>query len=49
MTPLGWLIMAVSVGGVTTLFGWCIYRVVATPGSTDHLHGFEVETPDHDT
>ena len=42
----GWLIMLLSVGTVTVLFTWCIYKVLSTPGETDHIHGFEIETPD---
>ncbi|MFW5845128.1 MAG: hypothetical protein ACOCXJ_02780 [Planctomycetota bacterium] len=44
----GWIIMCASVGGMTLLFGWCIWKVLSTPGSSEHLHGFEVETPDHE-
>lgn len=47
MTLGGWLIMVVSVGGMTLLLGWSIYKVVATPGSTEHLHSqADIETPD---
>ncbi len=46
MTAGGWLIMLVSVGLVLGLFGWCIHKVLTTPGETEHLHGFEFETPD---
>lgn len=46
MSPGGWLIMIVSVGSVTGLFAWCIYKVLVTPGESDHIHGFEIETPD---
>jgi len=39
--------MILSVGGMTALLGWCIYKVVATPGSTEHLHSqADIETPD---
>lgn len=38
--------MTLSVGGVSTLFLWCIYKVLATPGESEHVHGFEIETPD---
>ena len=38
--------MLVSVGAVTTLFTWCIYKVMSTPGESEHMHGFETETPD---
>ncbi len=47
MTFGGWIIMTVSVGGVTMLLGWCIYKVVSTPGSSKHLHSqADIETPD---
>ena len=49
MTMGGWIIMLLSVGGVTGLIGWCIYKVLATPGSTEHLHSqADIETPDID-
>lgn len=38
--------MILSVGTVTTLFIWCIYKVISTPGEAEHIHGFEQETPD---
>ncbi|MFG0247503.1 MAG: hypothetical protein ACF8OB_01345 [Phycisphaeraceae bacterium JB051] len=34
----GWIIMSLSVGGMSTLLGWCIYKVLSTPGSSEHLH-----------
>jgi hypothetical protein len=47
MTPSGWIVMVAAVGGVTALFLWCIYKVLATPGSTEHLHSqADIETPD---
>lgn len=49
MTIGGWIIMVISVLGVIAFFGLCIWQVLSTPGSTEHLHGFEAETPDHDT
>ncbi|MFA9479475.1 hypothetical protein ACERK3_14395 [Phycisphaerales bacterium AB-hyl4] len=38
MTAEGWIMMLVSVGGMCAFLGWCVYKVVATPGSTEHLH-----------
>jgi hypothetical protein len=35
-----------SVGSVLALFAWCIWKVVTTPEETEHLHGFDFETPD---
>ena len=47
MTTFGWIIMAASVGGVTALFAWCLYRVLATGPAVEKLHGIEdIETPD---
>jgi len=47
MTPGGWVVMILSVGAVTGLLAWCIYKVVTTPGSTEHLHSqADIETPD---
>ena len=46
MTTLGWLIMFISVGTVTALFAWCVYKVLTIPEETEHIHGFEQETPD---
>jgi hypothetical protein len=31
MTIAGWIIMLLSVGGVTVLFAWCLYRVLTAP------------------
>jgi hypothetical protein len=39
--------MLLAVGGMTGLLSWCIYRVVSTPGSSEHLHSqADIETPD---
>lgn len=47
MTPAGWLIMLLSVGGVTVLFVWCLYRVLARTPKVEKLHGIEdIKTPD---
>ena len=49
MTAAGWVIMILATGGMTGLLGWCIYRVLSTPGSTEHLHSqADIETPDLD-
>jgi len=44
----GWIIMILSVGSVTTLFVWCIWKVLSTEGEEKKLHGFEIDTPDKD-
>lgn len=46
MTLGGWIIMLLSTGGVTSLFFWCLWKVLAVPGETEKIHGFEFETPD---
>ena len=46
MTIGGIITMVISVGGVSLLFGWCLYKVLSTPGETEHIHGFEFKTPD---
>lgn len=46
MTTAGWLIMIFSVGSVSILLAWCVFKVVTTPEETEHIHGFEQETPD---
>lgn len=35
MTISGLLIMIVSVGTVTVLFGWCVWKVLTSPGGKD--------------
>lgn len=46
MTTTGWLIMLLSVGSVTWLFAWCLYRVLTAP-PPEKLHGIDdIETPD---
>jgi len=46
MTLGGWIIMLVSVGSVTALFCWGIFKVLTTPEEEEKIHGFEIETPD---
>lgn len=38
LAPGGWVIMLVSAGSVTGVLGWCLYRILTTPGSTEHIH-----------
>jgi len=38
MTIAGWIVMITATGGMTCLLSWCIYKVVSTPGSTEHMH-----------
>lgn len=47
MTIGGILIMIASVGTVTGLFGWCIWKVLTTPAEAEKLHGTGPQhTPD---
>ena len=47
MTTAGWFIMLLSVGSVTVLFIWCLYRVLARTPDVEKLHGIEdIDTPD---
>lgn len=46
MTTAGLLVMLFSVGTVTLLFGWCIWKVLTTPNETQRIHSLEFETPD---
>ncbi len=48
MTLTGWIFMIAGVGGMTTLLLFCVYKVVSTPGSTEHLHS-QVDIDTHDT
>ena len=47
MTTIGWIIMLLSVGSVTVLFVWCLYRVLVHTPDVEKLHGIDdIETPD---
>ncbi len=49
MQPSGLFIMLVSVGTVTVLFAWCIWKVLTQPAvEMDHLHAADLHTPDMD-
>ena len=49
MTTGGWIIMTLSVGFVTSLLAWCVWKVVNTPGSEEHIHDpAEIDTKDTD-
>lgn len=41
MTAAGWIIMLGSVGAVTLLFGWCLYRVFSHTAHPEKLHGID--------
>jgi hypothetical protein len=46
MTTSGWIIMTISVGSVTALLTWCVFKVITIPEETKHVHGFEQKPPD---
>ena len=49
MTLGGWVIMALSVGGMTALLGWCIYRVLSESSATKKMHSqADIDTGDHE-
>lgn len=49
LTPGGWAILLLSISGVTSLFGWCLVRVLRSPPQHDEaLHGMNIHTPDMD-
>ncbi len=48
MTLSGWIIMITSIISVTFFFLWCIYKILITPDEMDHIHGFEIKTPDQE-
>jgi hypothetical protein len=48
MTLSGWIIMILAVAGMTGLLAWCVYKVVSTPGSSEHIHAQSDINP-HDT
>lgn len=48
MTTGGWIVMALSVGTVCTLFVWCMIKVTSTPGETERMKGIVSKTPDEE-
>lgn len=38
MSTAGWIIMLLSVGGMTSLFCWCIRKVLTVPEASEHIH-----------
>lgn len=43
MTTGGWIIMLVSVGTVTTLFSWCLYKVLRASSETAQVGKLDSE------
>ncbi len=49
MTISGWIVMVLTVAGMTGLLLWCVYKVLSTPGSSEHLHAqVDIDTNDRD-
>jgi len=47
MTPAGWIFMVLSCGVVLALVAFCLYRVLTTPASTEHMHApLDIDTRD---
>lgn len=46
MNPGGWLVMVLSVGGMTLFFLACVRKVLTTPEAAEHLHSQREPTPD---
>jgi len=48
LSPVGWLVMMVSIGAVVTLSGFCVYRVLTLPPVEEEtLKGpLEIDTRD---
>jgi hypothetical protein len=38
MSTGGWLVMLLSCLGVTAWLAWCLWKVLATPGASEHIH-----------
>jgi hypothetical protein len=48
MSSAGLLVMLLSVGTVTLLFGWCVFKVLTTPNETEKVQAVTLHTPDMD-
>ena len=49
MTTGGWIVMLVSVGGMTGLLTWCVARVMSEPAATQKLHSqADIDTRDRE-
>jgi len=47
MTPAGWIVMFLGVGGMTALLAWCVFKILSTPEATRHLHSpADIDTGD---
>jgi hypothetical protein len=49
MTTAGLIVMTLSVGTVTALFAWCIWKVLTeSPADAENVRGMDLHTPDMD-
>jgi hypothetical protein len=49
MSTGGWITMMLSVGFVSLLFGWCIYKVLSGGAAPEKLHSLDsIDTKDTD-
>ena len=49
MNSGGWIIMIVAVGGVVGFFSWCMYKVITTRESAEHIHSpVDIDTKDRE-
>lgn len=46
MTAAGWVVMILAIGGMSSLLCWCVWKVISTPGATEHVHGQSNIEPD---
>ncbi|WP_432799504.1 hypothetical protein [Poriferisphaera sp. WC338] len=45
----GWIMLIIMVGGMTTLLGWCVFKVVTFQHPEEHLHTqADIKPPDEE-
>lgn len=50
MTTGGWIVMLASVGFVTGLLAWCVYKVATAPARVEHIRSrSDIDTRDDAT
>ena len=45
INPIGWTLLIIAIGGITSLMAWCIYKVVTVNHPEEHLHTQSDITP----
>jgi len=49
MTLSGWVVMVLSVGFMTALAAWCVYRVMKEPQASERIHSQDgIDTRDQE-